>query len=162
MNCIMDTAATRAVLPTANTWSGIPIRTFRREKMMGSPDCMTTRTIVMKRYTVRYFHFFINLPKAKIARTETFTNLWIVSLILMGLSITSIFFLWLIPNARMNERILIDGDDTSATAGSLVERWFKGKKTGDTKSEVSYEVSSEKPLDPPSDKEDKNNTEPIR
>mmetsp|Transcript_8921 Transcript_8921/g.7465 ORF Transcript_8921/g.7465 Transcript_8921/m.7465 type:complete len:130 (+) Transcript_8921:47-436(+) len=126
MNCIMDTAATRAVLPTANTWSGIPIRTFRREKMMGSPDCMTTRTIVMKRYTVRYFHFF----------------------------------LWLIPNARMNERILIDGDDTSATAGSLVERWFKGKKTGDTKSEVSYEVSSEKPLDPPSDKEDKNNTEP--
>ncbi|KAF4667937.1 hypothetical protein FOL47_003330 [Perkinsus chesapeaki] len=94
--------------------------------------------------------------------SETFTNLWIVSLILMGLSITSIFFLWLIPNARMNERILIDGDDTSATAGSLVERWFKGKKTGDTKSEVNYEVSSEKPLDPPSDKEDKNNTELIR
>ncbi|KAF4651202.1 hypothetical protein FOL47_000596 [Perkinsus chesapeaki] len=97
-----------------------------------------------------------------VEESETFTNLWIVSLILMGLSITSIFFLWLIPNARMNERILIDGDDTSATAGSLVERWFKGKKTGDTKSEVSYEVSSEKPLDPPSDKEDKNNTEPIR
>mmetsp|Transcript_10745 Transcript_10745/g.9161 ORF Transcript_10745/g.9161 Transcript_10745/m.9161 type:complete len:256 (+) Transcript_10745:402-1169(+) len=103
-------------------------------------------------------------PKGEpgVDESETFTNLWIVSLILMGLSTTSIFFLWLIPNARMNERIMVDGDDTSATTGSLVERWFKRKKAGDTKSEINYEMSSERSLDPASDKEDRNNTEPIR
>ncbi|KAF4743434.1 hypothetical protein FOZ63_031235 [Perkinsus olseni] len=68
--------------------------------------------------------------------SQTFDNLWIVSMILIGLSTTSLFFLWLIPNARMNERIMSDGDDTSATAGSLLDKWLQRKRllTGDDKS----------------------------
>ncbi|KAF4719267.1 hypothetical protein FOZ63_021788 [Perkinsus olseni] len=60
--------------------------------------------------------------------SATFDNLWIVSLILIGISVTSLFFLWLIPNARMNERIFADGDDASATSGSPLERWLQRKK----------------------------------
>ncbi|EEQ97121.1 conserved hypothetical protein [Perkinsus marinus ATCC 50983] len=73
--------------------------------------------------------------------SEQFDNLWIVSLILIGLSATSLFFLWLIPNARMNERIMADGDDTSATSGSLFERWMRSRRgsTGEV------EVESEDP-----------------
>ncbi|EER09738.1 conserved hypothetical protein [Perkinsus marinus ATCC 50983] len=73
--------------------------------------------------------------------SEQFDNLWIVSLILISLSTTSLFFLWLIPNARMNERIMADGDDTSATSGSLFERWMRSRRgsTGEV------EVESEDP-----------------
>ncbi|KAF4670252.1 hypothetical protein FOZ61_000913 [Perkinsus olseni] len=60
--------------------------------------------------------------------SQTFANLWILSLILIGIGITPLFFLWLIPNARMNERIVADGDDTSATTGSPLDRWLRRRR----------------------------------
>ncbi|EER04896.1 conserved hypothetical protein [Perkinsus marinus ATCC 50983] len=73
--------------------------------------------------------------------SQQFDNLWIVSLILIGLSTTSVFFLWLIPNARMNERIFSDGDDTSATSGSILDRWLRGIRGSEGEEEVTSKAS---------------------
>ncbi|KAF4705967.1 hypothetical protein FOZ62_020860, partial [Perkinsus olseni] len=60
--------------------------------------------------------------------SHTFDNLWVVSLIFIILSTASLFCLWLIPDARMNERFIAEGDDTSATAGSPLKRWLQKRR----------------------------------
>mmetsp|Transcript_4473 Transcript_4473/g.4360 ORF Transcript_4473/g.4360 Transcript_4473/m.4360 type:complete len:122 (-) Transcript_4473:245-610(-) len=109
---------------------------------------MITNIAVIEKYTVLYFQLFISQSLGVVPRglpgvdeSEQFDNLWIVSLILIGLSATSLFFLWLIPNARMNERIFSDGDDTSATSGSILDRWLRGIRGSEGEEEVTSKVS---------------------
>ncbi|EER16362.1 hypothetical protein Pmar_PMAR005748 [Perkinsus marinus ATCC 50983] len=41
----------------------------------------------------------------------------------------------------MNERIFSDGDDTSATSGSILDRWLRGIRGSEGEEEVTSKAS---------------------
>ncbi|EER10709.1 conserved hypothetical protein [Perkinsus marinus ATCC 50983] len=58
--------------------------------------------------------------------SSQFDNLWIVSLVCIGLQLIPLAFLWLLPNVRLNEHILLDVERASATANSPLRRFLQG------------------------------------